>query len=133
MGPSPESVKTASCFAGSAAEISTDDDATSLCSLFANSDGNASEAFASPAFVSGDFASNSIVTGTFASCVAKFGAEFLASGSSQAGIFTSSAPKSNVDVPGAGFSLTEPGSSKLVSESRFSDSFTDSVKAFDDN
>ena len=48
--------------------------------------------------------------------------ELRASGASHSGIFTSSAPKSKEDEPGAGFSRAASGTSKLVSDTFFSGS-----------
>ena len=45
VAPSPESVKTASCFAEWSAESSAEDPSTSLCSLYLDSDGNTSDGF----------------------------------------------------------------------------------------
>ena len=79
--------------------------------------GVGSENFVSPNFVSAGLTLDSYATGNFVSGAAETTEELRASGSSQAGIFTSSASKSNVDAPGAGFVFRAAGVSKLVSES----------------
>lgn len=62
----------------------------------------------------------SCVIAGFVSCIGEFVAEFRARGSSHAGIFISSASKSKVELPGAGFSLAKVGRSTLLKVSRLS-------------
>src|SRR6266404_7774901 len=122
-GPSPENVNTASWFESeSCAAPSGESDSNFWRSFESEFDVNVSTGSAKTGFGSSAFASCSSVAGILVSSDAEVVEEFRARGSSHAGIFTSSAAKSKVYVPGAGFSRTGAGTSNLVSDSFFSSS-----------